>query len=147
MQRRRKTEEGFTLERCTLSDLQELAAAARVNPNLEKSELARNICATYCTIEEGNDVCSDNEHSELGMSETNTNEVGTEGRPIHANGGGQAVGTQSAAGSEQQTSPPAQHVETTGQRNLDAFLDRNLKGEEFESGLLNNLQQCSLEIL
>ena len=83
-----------TLERCTLSDLQELAAAARVNPNLEKSELAGNICAVYCSTqgdsdvkgEEGNHVCSDKEHSELGMSETNTNEFGTEGRRIHAKG-------------------------------------------------------------
>ena len=70
----------------------------------------------------------------------------TGGRPIHANGE-QAVGTQRAAGSEQQTSPPAQQVETTGQRNLDAFLDRNLKGEEFQRGLLNKLQQCALEVL
>ena len=79
-----------TLEHCTLSDLQELAAAARVNPNLEKSELAGNICAVYCSTqgdsdvkgEEGNPVCSNNEHSELGMSQTNTNEDGKEGRPI-----------------------------------------------------------------
>jgi hypothetical protein len=39
---------------------------------------------------------------------------------------------QRAAGSEQETSPPAQQVETTGQRHQDAFLDRNWKGEEFQ---------------
>jgi len=70
----------------------------------------------------------------------------TGGRPIHANGE-QAVGTQRAAGSEQQTSPPVQQVETTGQRNLHDFLDRYLKGEEFERGLLEKLQQCALEDL
>ena len=70
----------------------------------------------------------------------------TGGRPIHANGQ-EAVGTQRAAGSEQETSPPAQQVETTGQRNLDAFLDRNWKGEEFQRGLLNKPQEWSLEDL
>ena len=121
----------------------------------EKSELAGNICVVYCSTqgdsdvkgEEGNPVCSNNEHSELGMCQTNTNEDGKEGRPIHAKGGGQAVGTQSAAGSAHQTSPAAQDVETTGQTNLGAFLDRNLKGEEFETGLVDALQQCSLEDL
>ena len=62
-------------------------------------------------------------------------------------GRGQAVGTQRAAGSAHQTSPPAQYVETTGQKNLGAFLDRHLKGEEFETGLVDKLQQCSLEDL
>ena len=90
---------------------------------------------------------SQKKKSELGMSKPITSEVGTEGRPIQANVGGQAVGTQSAAGSAHETSPPAQHVETTGQRNLDAFLDRDLKGEEFETGLVDALQQCSLEDL
>jgi hypothetical protein len=65
----------------------------------EKSELAGNICVVYCstqgdsdvTGEEGNPVCSNNEHSELGMCQTNTNEDGKEGRPIHAKEGGQAL--------------------------------------------------------
>jgi len=143
------------LEHCTLVDLQALAAAAMVDPNLEESELAKKVCAVYCSTqgdsdvkgEEGNPVCSNNEPSELGMSPTITIEDGKAGRPIRMKGGGQAVGTQSAAGSAQQTSPPAQLVETTGQRNLGAFLDRKLKGEEFESGLLHNLEQCSLEDL
>ena len=59
----------------------------------------------------------------------------------------EAVGMQRAAGSEQETSPPAQQVETTGQRLQDAFLDSNWKGEEFQRGLLNKPQQWSLEHL
>ena len=90
---------------------------------------------------------SQDKKSELGMSKTITSEVGTEGRPIQASVWGQAVGTQSAAGSAHQTAPAAQHVETTGQTNLGAFLDRNLKGAEFERGLVHQLQQCSLEDL
>lgn len=87
---------------------------------------------------------SQDKKSELGMSETNTSEVRSEGRPLHANGGGQAVGTQSAAGSEQQTSPPAQHVQRTGLQDLEDFVDLQLKGEEFASGLMVKLDQCTL---
>ena len=57
----------------------------------------------------------------------------TGGRPIHANGE-QAVGTQRAAGSEQQTSPPAQQVETTGQGSIHCTY---CMGSEGESGQTN----------
>jgi len=143
------------LQHCTLSNLKELAVGVGLNPDVKKSELAGNIFAVYCSTQGdsvaigqvGNPVCSNIGPSELGMSQTIMNEDGKAGRPIRMKGGGQAVGTQSAAGSAQQTSPPAQLVETTGQRNLGAFLDRKLNGEDFESGLLQNLEQCSLEDL
>ena len=86
---------------------------------------------------------SQDKKSELGMSKTNTSEGGTEGRPIHANMGGQAVGTPFAVGSEQQNSPSAQHVQTTDQI-LEAFLELKLKGKELETGLMEKLEQYSL---
>jgi len=56
----------------------------------------------------------------------------TGGRPIHANGE-QAVGTQRAVGSEQQTSPQAQQVETTGQGSIHCTYCMGSEGENEET--------------